>query len=1015
MAPGNNNLIAATVGVFGIVGLLFLFLVKRSKSKAKRKHSDCSNTSEHVGRDKTNDFHEETGAQFEEISGANFDDQELTQERIIYRFLHDQYWSKRHKDKIDCIPEIISSKDFKQVSRIAKSNPPILVVYSKKSVWELGVSERAELGFKEQFSFLMRGPELFSDRERMTKIEFVLQDLIEFRQAMKQELIQYKDVVNSVQLLSKQVVPLKERKTDIRHEKQIKAVCDYQQSVEPVRNGEEYTLKDNSDHHKWQVKDRHAKDIEAPSVCFVIPAPDTEAADLSTRIEIQYKHLLTLWRNRHWHLKQSLSTSGAFSGVQVVHTVAGEKIVEPEFLASGSVDIEDLLREIEQHVGSIDEEETDEELATINKQWVEEAIPQPSQDETITESEPLQQPEHAPHLSEEEPELHEELQQLPEEAQQLPEEIPEDTLEESQAAALEKEIEESVDRLLNWLVSTETMLRTKEQVAMDTDSGDDVIVQAQAALHQMENDQPEYEVIVEKQPEVSGAQLQYKIGVLIEKWSVVAEKLRHWEKRLKQAQVILKIASRLDEWLCNVELELVHQPGFTMDIEVVKKRLSQLKVILSDFDASTEDTERLTEASKELEDVELNETNTILKRWENALNETQRRIHILQIIIPKLIDFEATIRAEVEWASQVKVIIDTRVPEKPEDLPVLLDEYNAVYEELDMHRKPIQQVYSAGEDYLNESEKYETSLEEYRYFVENGDDDTDRYRESREGRDIVVEQLQELAELHAFVLKEVPRRIELILEESKERLEDFDEEEVTEKGRQLGEEVDVLLRWVENAEIRLAKEEMPFNDEIQMDTEYHKNGRCQQWVFWLEWGFGHVIISKCASPYRIVDDCGGAFAMGAIGGGLFSFIKGWRNSPPGQRFLGSIAAVKTRAPVLGGNFAVWGGTFSTCDCCLMAIRGKEDPWNSICSGAVTGGVLMARAGPSAMARSAVVGGILLALIEGVGIMITRMTAEQFKPVMPQMPPDPSQLPPMPITPTTSSKPQSEWDQQPQFQ
>ena len=26
----------------------------------------------------------------------------------------------------------------------------------------------------------------------------------------------------------------------------------------------------------------------------------------------------------------------------------------------------------------------------------------------------------------------------------------------------------------------------------------------------------------------------------------------------------------------------------------------------------------------------------------------------------------------------------------------------------------------------------------------------------------------------------------------------------------------------------------------------------------------------------------------------------------------------------------------------MAIRGKEDPWNSICSGAVTGGVLMAR-------------------------------------------------------------------------
>lgn len=28
-----------------------------------------------------------------------------------------------------------------------------------------------------------------------------------------------------------------------------------------------------------------------------------------------------------------------------------------------------------------------------------------------------------------------------------------------------------------------------------------------------------------------------------------------------------------------------------------------------------------------------------------------------------------------------------------------------------------------------------------------------------------------------------------------------------------------------------------------------------------------------------MDDCGGAFAMGAIGGGIFSFVKGWRNSP----------------------------------------------------------------------------------------------------------------------------------------
>lgn len=39
-------------------------------------------------------------------------------------------------------------------------------------------------------------------------------------------------------------------------------------------------------------------------------------------------------------------------------------------------------------------------------------------------------------------------------------------------------------------------------------------------------------------------------------------------------------------------------------------------------------------------------------------------------------------------------------------------------------------------------------------------------------------------------------------------------------------------------------------------------------------------------------------------------------------------------------------------------------------------------GVPAMAGSAIVGGVLLALIEGIGIMFSRMTAEQFKPQAP---------------------------------
>lgn len=133
-------------------------------------------------------------------------------------------------------------------------------------------------------------------------------------------------------------------------------------------------------------------------------------------------------------------------------------------------------------------------------------------------------------------------------------------------------------------------------------------------------------------------------------------------------------------------------------------------------------------------------------------------------------------------------------------------------------------------------------------------------------------------------------------------------------------------------------------------------------------------------PWRIVDDCGGAFTMGAIGGALFHSIKGFRNAPSGmsKRFMGSIITVQQRAPILAGNFAIWGGTFSTIDCTLVHFRRKEDPWNSIISGATTGAILAARNGVAAMTGSAIVGGVLLAVIEGIGIFYTRIMADQFK-------------------------------------
>lgn len=76
-----------------------------------------------------------------------------------------------------------------------------------------------------------------------------------------------------------------------------------------------------------------------------------------------------------------------------------------------------------------------------------------------------------------------------------------------------------------------------------------------------------------------------------------------------------------------------------------------------------------------------------------------------------------------------------------------------------------------------------------------------------------------------------------------------------------------------------------------------------------------------------------------------------------------------RAPVLGGSFALWGGTFSAVDCCLIALRKREDAINPIISGFITGGVLAFRGGVIAMIKNAFIGGAILGVMEMSSLLI----------------------------------------------
>uniref|UniRef100_A0A0N4ZF71 Mitochondrial import inner membrane translocase subunit TIM17 n=1 Tax=Parastrongyloides trichosuri TaxID=131310 RepID=A0A0N4ZF71_PARTI len=148
-------------------------------------------------------------------------------------------------------------------------------------------------------------------------------------------------------------------------------------------------------------------------------------------------------------------------------------------------------------------------------------------------------------------------------------------------------------------------------------------------------------------------------------------------------------------------------------------------------------------------------------------------------------------------------------------------------------------------------------------------------------------------------------------------------------------------------------------------------------------------------PYRIGDDMGSGFSMGLLGGSLFHAVAGFRKATDRPKFESMLQNVRKKAPLTGVQFAAWGGMFSTCDCTLAAIRKKEDPFNTIVSGGLTGALLACRSGPAVMASSAFLGAAILAMIEGLGVVMSRYVGQMHDPTMVPPPEEPINLPEVP--------------------
>lgn len=121
-------------------------------------------------------------------------------------------------------------------------------------------------------------------------------------------------------------------------------------------------------------------------------------------------------------------------------------------------------------------------------------------------------------------------------------------------------------------------------------------------------------------------------------------------------------------------------------------------------------------------------------------------------------------------------------------------------------------------------------------------------------------------------------------------------------------------------------------------------------------------------PGRIIVDLGDGFSTGCALGAIWYFIKGSYYAVRRERIKGGLMLLRSRAPILGGSFAMWACIFSVSSCIMVYIRQREDPFNSVIAGFSTGFVLAIRGGLKNAMRSAIIGGLFLGIIECLMVM-----------------------------------------------
>ncbi|XP_063730448.1 LOW QUALITY PROTEIN: dystonin [Eleginops maclovinus] len=709
--------------------------------------------------------------------------------------------------ELDEKEEVIKSVQDKAERLMLKNHPARLTIEAYRAAmqtqwsWILQLCSCVEQHLKENAVYF----EFFSDaKESMDYLKSLqdaiqrkyscdrtsslhrLEDLIQESMDEKEQLLQYRSTVAGLVGRAKNIVQLRPRNPEspLRSSIPVKAICDYRQIEITIYKADECVLASNSHRAKWKVINPAGNEAMVPSVCFTVPPPNKEAADMATSTEQLYQNVLALWHHSHINMKSVVSWHYLMADVRAIRNwnVASIKTMLPG-------EHQQVLSNLQSHFDEFLEDSEESEVFTVAdcsqlerdvaacKEYYQELLRSAEREEHeesvynhyISEIRNFRM-----HL-----EAHEEhlIRQL--------------------RTPLERDdLEQSLQRITEHEQKTAEMNRLKEDLDVMKEKCELFLRQAAGF------------------PSVPT--LSSELSVLVQSMSQVYSMSSIYMDKLKTVSLVVRHSQSAEALVKSYESKLYEEDAMNSDVKSIETVISTLKQWRTEIDEKQEVfhdmedelqkarviSDRMFKAHNERDfdfDWHKEKADQLSERWLNIHSQIDSRLRDLDGIGKSLKHYRDSYSSLDDWVREMEAEQLNAQENKPEDskaLAELLNKQKVLVAEIEQKQGSIDECQKYSEQYSSSIKDYELQLMTFRAMVDSQHKSPLKKRKMQSCADAIQQEFMDLRTRYTALVTLMTQYVKFA-SETLRRTED-EERSVDEEKREHGDKVSKLLHWMSN-------------------------------------------------------------------------------------------------------------------------------------------------------------------------------------------------------------------------